>query len=196
MTRYAKIIISFAVLIFSFSCSERHVQYVLSDIALTLEIPASFKVLNAEQMNALNKKGLKLVEDVNHMSVDSVQTKTLITARKNESNYFSVAITPYSVQTDGPYLETVKQVNDLLYNTLHNKIPDAKIDTIKSKKIIGGYEFKEFHMIIPIKEKITMHLFLLSKYYQGYDLGISYVYMDGVTKKQMETILESCKFAY
>jgi len=196
MTRYAKIIDSIAVLIFFCSCSERHVEYVLSDIALKLEIPASFKVLNAEQADDLNKKGLKILEDVNHKPIDASQTKTLITAGKNELNYFTVTIIPYDLHTGGSFMENVRQVDNLLYTTLRNKIPDATIDTVKSKKNIGGLEFKEFHMIVQIKGKITMHLFLLSRYYQGYHMGISYSYIDDITRKQMESILESCKFTY
>jgi hypothetical protein len=197
MTRYAiTILSSFAILIFSLSCSQKRTEYVLSDIGLKLEIPSSFKVLTAAQNDALNKKGLKLVEDANHISLDASQTKTLISAKKNESNYITVTMTPYNVSQDGPYMESVKQVNNLIYNTFHSKIPDAKIDTSTSKKNIGDREFKEFHLAIPIKGQVTMNVIMFSKYYQGFDLTISYVYVDDVSKNQMEDILQSCKFVY
>ena len=196
MTRFAKMIVSFAVLIFFLSCSPKHKEYVLADIGLTLQIPASFKVLTAAQSDSLNKKGLKLMEDANHVSLDASQTKTLISAKKNESNYFTVTMTPYNVSKDGPYMESLNQANKLLYNTFREKIPDAKISTSTSRKTIGDREFKEFHLEILINGNRTMNVVLLSRYYQGFDLSISYVYMDDFTKTQMEDILQSSKFVY
>jgi hypothetical protein len=37
-------------------------------------------------------------------------------------------------------------------------------------------------------------MYLLSKLYEGYDLGISYLYTDEPTKKQIASTLDSFKF--
>jgi len=49
-------------------------------------------------------------------------------------------------------------------------------------------------MKIRVNEKMTMNMFMLAKFYKGYDLGIAYLYLDDVTKNQIQGILESCKF--
>jgi hypothetical protein len=196
MTRYVKAILSsLAVLIASASFSQKPAEHFLSQIGLTLDIPSDFTVLDTAQNEAINQKGLKLIEDANHMSVDASQTKTLIAAKKNDLNYFNVTITPYNPKEDGSYTEAVKNVNNVLYKTFHEKLPDAKIDTVTNSKNIDGLEFSEFHVKIQLNEKMTMHLFMLAKYYKGYDLGIAYLYLDDVTKNQMEDILQGCKFA-
>ena len=196
MTRYAKTILtSLAVLITSFSFSQKPVEYFLSQVGLTLDIPSDFTVLDSNQNEALKQKGIKLTEDVNHMNIDASQTKTLIAAKKNDYNYFNVTITPYDLKEDGSYAEAVKQVNKIIYNTFHEQLPDAKIDTVSNTTIIDGLEFSEFHMKIPLNETVTMNLYGLSKYYKGYDLGIAYLYLDDETKNQMQGILQSCKFA-
>jgi len=96
MIRYTKLILtSLAVLIVSFTFSQKPVAYSFSEIGLTLSIPQDFKVMDAEQNEDVKQKGLKLMEDANHMSVDASQTKTLIAVKKNDLDYFNVSITAY-----------------------------------------------------------------------------------------------------
>jgi len=195
MTRYPKSILTIlAVLIVSFSFSQKPVVYFFSEVGLTLYIPPEFKVLDAEKNDALNKKGQKLMEESNHVSLDASQLKTLIAASKTNLDYFNVTIRPYDVKTEGSYLKASKEVNNMLYHTFHEKLPNAKIDTITNKKNIGGLEFTEFHMKIPVNEKMTLNMFALAKYYKGYDFGITYMYVDDVTKNQIQSIIQSCKF--
>jgi hypothetical protein len=195
MTRYTKTILTALFLLMaSCSFSQKPVVYFFSEVGLTLYIPSDFKVLDAEKNDANNKKGLKMLEESNHVSVDISQTKTLIAARKSIMDYYNVTITPYDLKKDGSYQETAKQVNDMVYKTFHDKLPNAKIDTATGVKNIGGLSFKEFLMKIQINEKVTMIMGMLSRYHKGYDLGMSYLYTDDVTKNQIQSILQSCKF--
>lgn len=91
MTRYPKFILTLlAVLIVSFSFSQKPVVYFFSEVGLTLYIPPDFKVLDAKKNDALNKKGVKSMEEANHLSMDVSQLKTLIAVRKTNFDYFNV----------------------------------------------------------------------------------------------------------
>jgi hypothetical protein len=196
ITRYAKTILTTHILLMaSFSFSQKPVVYFFSEVGLTLYIPSDFKVLDAEKNEANNQKGLKMLEESNHVSVDISQTKTLIAARKSIMDYYNVTITPYDLKKDGSYQAATKQVNDMVYKTFHEKLPNAKIDTATGVKNIGGLTFKEFRMKIQIDEKVTMSMGMLARYYKGYDLGMSYLYTDDITKGQIQSILQSCKFS-
>jgi hypothetical protein len=187
-------LICFFLFLASFTNAQKPVVYYFSEIGLTMYIPSEFKVLDAAKNEALNQKGQKAMEDANHVKVDVSQTKTLIAARKTEKDYFNVTITPFDPKKDGSIDETDAKVKDILFETFHNKMPLAKIDTASSVKIVGGKSFNEFRVKILIDQNTTMYMYLLTKLYKGYELGVTYLYTDEPTKKQMAYTLDSFKF--
>ena len=194
MTNNPKIIlICFFLFLESFTYAQKPVVYYFSEIGLTMYIPSDFNVIDAAKNEAINQHGQKLMEDANHMKVDVSETKTLIAARKSEKDYFNVTITPFDPKKDGSIDESNANVNRILFKTFHDKLPDAKIDTASGVKIVGGKSFSEFRLKILIRNT-TMYMYLLSKLYKGYDLGISYLYTDEPTKKQIASTLDSFKF--
>ena len=195
MSSYAKAIFSsFTILVFSFSHAQKPVVYFFSEVGLTLYLPPEFKVLDAVQNETLNKKGISEMSEANKMTIDASSLKTLIAARKSQSDYFNVTITPYNEIKEGPYYVASKEVNKILYNTFHENLKNSKIDTISNTKTIDGLVFTEFSLKMPVNDKLTMNMFVLSKFYKGYDFGITYLYTDDVTKSQIQSILQSCKF--
>jgi hypothetical protein len=195
MSRYAKAIFSFlAVLVISFSHAQKPVVYFFSEVGLTLYLPPEFKVLDAVQNETLNKKGVSAMSEANNMTIDASPLKTLIAARKSQFDYFNVTVTPYNENKEGPYEDASKQMNKILYTTFHEKLKNAQIDTITRIKTIDGLIFTEFSVKVPVNDKLTLNMFVLSKFYKGYDFGITYLYTDDVTRSQMQSILQSCKF--
>jgi hypothetical protein len=187
-------LICFLLSLTSFTNAQKPVVYYFSEIGLTLYIPSEFKVLDAAKNEALNQKGQKAMEDASHVKVDVSATKTLIAARKSEKDYFNVTLTPFDPKKDGPIEESDDKVKNILFETFHNKIPNAKIDTASSVKIVGGKSFDEFRLKILIDQNTTMYMYLLSKLYKGYELAITYLYTDEPTKKQLAFTLDSFKF--
>ena len=85
-------------------------------------------------------------------------------------------------------------MNKILYTTFHEKMKDVKIDTVTHMKTIDGLVFTEFSLKMPINDNLTVNMFVLSKFYKGYDFGITNLYTDDVTRSQIQSILQSCKF--
>ena len=178
----------------SFTYAQKPVVYYFSEIGLTMYIPSDFNVINAAKNEAMNQRGQKLIEDANHTRVDISETKTLIAARKSEKDYFNVTITPYDPKKDGSIDESDANVQKILFKTFQGKMPNAKIDSASGVKIVGGKSFSEFRMKILINQNTTMYMYVLSKLYKGYDLGITYLYTDELTDKQIASTLNSFKF--
>jgi hypothetical protein len=143
---------------------------------------------------AMAEKGKKAMEDANNIKADFTGLTTLISAMKNPTNFFSSTIKPYYPKREGPYLETNQTVKSVLYNTFKQKIPSAKIDTASSNLAIDGVTFDRFYMRLTLDTKTLFHMVVLSKYYKGYDFGITYLYSDEESKTEIESILKTSKF--
>jgi hypothetical protein len=167
-------------------------QYAFKEVGWSLTLPPQFSVIDSSKTAALNQRGKKLIEESNDIKADFSGTKTLITAMKG-NNYFNSTITPFGPK-DGDYNTSCKKVKDLIFNTFVNKIPNAKIDSSSTAETVGGLEFDKFHIVITMHDKVLFNMFLLSKLYKGFDFGISYLYLDEISKGQIESILNSSRF--
>jgi len=168
--------------------------YFFKEIGWTITLPSDFKALDSIENAKKNERGLKAIEESNEIKADITELKTLIAASKDTYNYFNSTITPFDPKVDGPYDSTNKIVKDMVYKTFLDNMPNAKIDSVTTEETIDGLFFDKFHVTITIKENFILNMFLLSKYYKGYDFGISYLYLDVKTKEQIETMLKNSKF--
>ena len=193
-SNHKTVLICLFIFLASFTHAQKPVVYYFSEVGLTMYLQSDFNVLDAAKREEFNQKGQKLMEDANHMKLDVSETKTLIAARKSALDYFNVTITPFDPDKDGSYETSNAKVDEVLYKTFQSKLPDAKIDTASRVTTIDGKSFSEFRLRILINQNITMYMFLLCKYYKGYDLSISYLYTDELTKKELNTTLASFKF--
>ena len=160
-----------------------------------MTLPPDFKIIDSSKNASLNERGRKAMEDANDINVDVSTTRTLISAMKAPLNYFSSTITPFDPKKDGNYSATNKKVKDVVYKTFLEKIPNGQMDTSSANITIDGLGFDKFQVVETLNGKTLFHMVLLSKYYKGYDFGISYLYMDDATGEQIETILKTCKFS-
>ena len=181
--------------VFKFSFAQQaDRKYFFKEVGWTLIIPAEFKIADSTEDAAVGERGKKAIEETNDIKIDISQTKTLITVTKNTYNYFNCTITPFDPKTDGNYEATSQIVKDMLYKTFSEKMPEGKIDSISTQEKIDGLGFDKFRLTISLNDKILFNMFLLSKYYRGYDFGISYLYMDDKTKEQIESMLRNSRF--
>jgi hypothetical protein len=141
----------------------------------------------------MNERGKKAMDEANNTNIDASTTKTLITAMKG-NNYFSSTLTPFDPKKDGDYAAANLQVKDMLFKTFSGKMPDATIDSSSTSVVLDGLQFDKFHIGIMMDHKTIFHMFLLTRLYRGYDFGISYLYIDDVTKGEIESILASSRF--
>jgi hypothetical protein len=170
--------------------------YTFKQVGWTIILPGDFKVMTQTEDSLKKQQGVKLMEDANDFKADVSQTKTLISATKNQGNLFNATVTPFNTKVDGDFSVSNQSVKQILYKTLKDKMPDAKIDTVTNTRTIDGISFDDFHISVSIMGSVKplFHMFLLSKYYKGYDFGITYIYMNDEIKNQIEKIINTSKF--
>ncbi len=197
MRTFIKIFILPIVFSFCSICNAQQNQriYAFKQIGWTIELPADFLVIDTVENTARMERGVKAMEEANNIKADITETITLIGATKDKYNYFNATIEPFNSKGNTSWQTSNQQLKELLYNTFAEKMKDAIIDTASSKVIIDGISFDKFRVTVTINDKVLFNSLLLSKYYKGYDLGISYLYLDERTKEQIELMLQNSKFS-
>lgn len=186
-------------IVLTFTAALSHAQtpatkYSFPQVGWTMFLPATFKVVDSATSADLQQKGKKILEDANSINVDISSTRTLITARKNAVTTFNSTIRSYNPNKEGDYATANQQVKTSLCKALAAKSPNAKIDTSSSSLVIDGLAFDKFYLQLTLGARVLFHMVILSKYYKGYDWGITYLYNDDVSKAEIESILTNSKF--
>lgn len=187
------------VLISAFACTfcnaqQQNRKFTFKEVGWTITLPAGYEVMDSSTNAAFISKGKKAVEESNDMELDISQMRTLISASKSQFNYFDATITSYDAQEDGNYEELNQGINDVLFKTFEDKMPNQKIDSSTTTTTIDGLIFDKFQIKIPLGEGMIMNMILLSRLRNGFDFGISYLYLDETTKQEIEHMLSTSEF--
>lgn len=168
--------------------------YTFKEVGWTVKLPAGFKELTAAEDAAKNQRGKEMMEDVADAKMDISEMKTLFAATKNTHNYINATITPYDLDKDGDWNASVEAVKELLYRTFEEKMPDAKLDSASSMVTIDGIQFDKFKVTVTLNNKMAFTMFMLAKFYKGYNFGITYLCLDDKTLRDVEAVLNGSKF--
>jgi hypothetical protein len=164
------------------------------EIGWTITIPKSFKLTDSAEIAARNSKGLKAMEDATDIKGDLSTLVTLFAASKDH-NILSSTIEPLGTITETQYAAQLKLVKEVVYKTFAKKATAAKIDSFSSIMTIDGLTFNKFRVTVSMKGKPTFNFIMLAKNYKDYDFGITYLYMDEKTKKEIEAALNESTFS-
>jgi len=170
------------------------IPYYFNEVGLFINVPSKFKVISAEENKQIRARGEKAMEEANNVDINASATTTLISIKEGQFNYLDVTITPYKNYTVQGYAAENKLVKDALYKTFVDRVPSDDIDTTSTAVKINGLSFDVFQMKINLAPSVTLRMFLLSRYYKGYDLGMTYVYIDEVIGKELEAIIKQITF--
>jgi isoleucyl-tRNA synthetase len=180
----------------SFSCYSQDAEkiFVFKELGWTLSLPVSFKILDSIDDSKRSEKGKKASEETNNIEGDISKTRTLISAIKNTYNYFNSTITPFDPKKDGSWDSRNKEIKNFMYQAFSTKMEDAKIDSLTTTETIDGLQFDKYKITVTIDNKVLFTTLLLSRFYKGYDFGITYLYLDAETKEEIEQTLMKSKF--
>lgn len=179
----------------SFSQSQTGKAYTFPQIGWSFVLPADFEPMDSTTASAASQRGTKAIEDASGITADVSKTETLLSATKNSYNYFNATITPFNPAKDGDFSVVNKSMKDVVYTTFAGQMSDAVIDSSSSTVTLDGLGFDKFRVTITVQGKTLFNMFLLSKFYKGYDVGVAYLYLDNDTKQEIETLLSNSKFA-
>lgn len=169
-------------------------RYYFNEVGLFINVPSRFQVISAEENKRIQSKGEKAIEEANNIEVNASATTTLISIKEGPFNYLDVTITPYENYTAQGYAKDNKLVKDAMYKTFADRLPASDIDTSSTVVKVNGLSFDVFQVKLKLAPSVTMRMNLLYKYYKGYDLGMSYVYVDESIGKELEAIIQRITF--
>lgn len=196
------LIISITVLSF-FSCEQNPNEqidegkvvgniYTSDEIGWTIEIPADWKVISKDVMNASYEKGKEVIEEVAG-EIDMSSLKTLISFQKNVMNNFQSTSQPFEESYEGEWLETNQSLKEIIYEAYANQ--GIMADTASSKATIDGLEFDVFKSVIYTPDgNILLHQELYSRLINGYDFGMTLTYSNESDKAVMMQAMHNSKF--
>ena len=161
------------------------------EIGWTILVPNDFAVLDSAQNEAIVNHGKKGLEEEFDAKVNLLKTITLISARKSK-NYFSASLTPPDPQKKQTPAEVISFQEQTIYRAMSQ---NAKVDSSSTKIVMDGLPFRKFDMTIHLNEKASFGMTLVSRLYKEYYFVVAYVYLDKVTKEQIETMLTTSKFS-
>lgn len=177
----------------SYAQQESH-DYFFQEVGWTITLPYDFTLLDLNDYAMDTQGQTPSMEDGTEMSTDIVETQTMFIAIKDRFNHFNVIITPFDPEADGSWEKTNQSAKDQAYRTMAKIMGNEKLDTSSSIEYIDGLAFQKFHISAIINKDERLDMFLLSKWYRGYDFSMAVLSVNDETKRQIELMLRSSRF--
>jgi hypothetical protein len=161
------------------------------DFNWTITIPENFVSMNENEWNKAQQKGKDAIEKTLGEEIID-QTTTIFIFKNEQFNNFEANYQPYDIEIDGNYLETYKEVNEMLYQTFETQIPKAKLDSISSIQKISGLEFQRFDITVDLPNGIKMTTIGFSRLFDKKEFTLNITALDEkIEKKMLDSFLNS-----
>jgi hypothetical protein len=193
--RYFKRLVTITGLSFSLTtsyCQQQTHDYFFQEVGWTITLPYDFALLDLNDYSINMEDEQQNVEE--DMSTGVVTPQTMFIAIKDRFNHFNITITPFDIEEDGNWFKTNQSVKDQAYKTMVKILGGEKPDSSSSIEYIDGLAFEKFHIAATIDKDLRLDMFLLSRWYRGYDFCMSFLSVNDETRKQIELMLKSSRF--
>ena len=159
----------------------------------TIKIPAGFESVPTEQWKKLQNKGAAAVEKTYDAKAENHAT-ALFVFRSDQFNYFESNHQPFDVKKDGDYLESFRDVSNMLYGTFEAQMPQAKLDTSYFQETISGKQFHGFKVAITFPNKMVMEWLLYSRLFGNKEFTVNIMTVDKEKQKLLLDAWRQSKF--
>jgi hypothetical protein len=163
------------------------------DFNWKITIPENFENVSAEDWTKMQNKGADAIEKTFEGEIIN-QSKTIFVFKSDQLNYFESNYQPFDVSIDGNYLESCKNVNEVLLETFKTQMPNAKIDTITTVEKIDNLEFQVFKMKIEYPNKMILNLLMYSRLFGKKEFSVNIMYVDNKKGQLMTEAWKNSKF--
>lgn len=162
-------------------------EYYNKQFKWKITIPASFDSVPVAVWNQMRNRGTSAIEETYDGKIED-QSQTLFVVRSDMFNYFESNFQPFDTTKDGPYEETYKAVNDMMYGTFKAQMPRAVLDSASSFETIDGLQFHKFTVTVTIPQKMVMEALMYSRLFGKYEFSLNIMATNGEKK---ETLLKA-----
>jgi hypothetical protein len=163
------------------------------DFGWKITIPENFENVSAEDWTKMQNKGADAIEKTFEGEVIN-QAKTIFVFKSDQLNYFESNYQPFDVSIDGDYLESCKNVNEVLLETFKTQMPNVKIDTTRSVEKIDNLEFQTFKMKIEYPNKMILNVLMYSRLFNKEEFTVNIMYVDNKKGKMMTEAWKKSRF--
>jgi hypothetical protein len=176
------------------SYSQNNQEYFFDNVGWTITLPQDFALYDFidESRSMQQASGM---DDEYDAAPDMFASQTMMLAIKDRFNYFNITITPFDAEEDGSWEAAMQSWKHQAYKNMAKIIGSEKLDTASSVEYIDGIAFAKFHIAVRVDENIRFDMFLLSRWYNGFDFCITYLNMDEEARKQIEMMLHGSRFS-
>ena len=163
------------------------------DFKWTIVIPENFNSVSPSDWEKMQNKGADAIEDTYGAEVEN-RAKTIFVFKNAEFNYLESNYQPFDVKVDGDYLESCKNVNEIIYETFKTQMPKASLDSSSGVEEIGGLVFQTFKLKIDFPTGMTMHSFMYSRLFDKKEFSVNISYVDDKQGEKMVKAWTNSKF--
>lgn len=163
------------------------------DFKWTIVIPENFINVSPSDWAKMQNKGADAIESTYGEEVIN-QSKTIFVFKNADFNYLESNYQPFDIEVDGDYLESCKNVNEILYETFKTQMPNAIIDSTRTVEKISGLDFQAFKMKIDFPNGMTMHSFMYSRLFDKKEFSVNIMYVDNKQGEKMINAWRNSKF--
>jgi hypothetical protein len=160
-----------------------------------ITIPENFELVKTDKMDQMQNRGENAIEETIGTEIEN-QATNIFFFKSGETNYFEANRQPYDPEIDGDYLEMCKVVNEVIYQTFREQMPDIRIDSTSYVQTIDGLDFQVFNTIITYPNNMTLHGYMFSRLFEGNsEFAVNIMYTDEKKGEQMLQAWENSTFS-
>ena len=149
-----------------------------------ITIPENFENVSVVDWAKLQNRGKEAIEKTYDAEMVD-HTTTIFVFRADQFNYFEANCQPFDISIDGDYLESFKEVNQVLFNTFKAQIPNVVLDSLSSDEIVDGFKFNKFKVIVNFPNKVIMDFTMYSRLFNKKEFTVNIMTVDKEKRKML-----------
>lgn len=163
------------------------------DFGWKITIPENFENVSEDDWTKMQNKGADAIEKTFDEEVIN-QAKIIFVFKSDQLNYFESNYQPFDVAVDGDYLESCKNIHEILLETFRTQMPKAKIDASRTVEKIDNLEFQTFKMKIEYPNKMVLNVLMYSRLFNNKEFTVNIMYVDNTKGQMMSDAWENSRF--
>ena len=163
------------------------------DFKWSILIPKGFTQVSEKEWSENQQKGENAIEKTTGEEVIN-EAKTIFVFKTDDMNYFEANYQPFDIKIDGDYLENNKNVNNTIYQTFKDNMPNAKIDTLSSTEKIDNLIFYKHETKIHLPNNQILDMIMYSKLFDKKEFTVNIMFVDPKRGKEMIDAWKNSKF--
>ncbi|GAA5098554.1 hypothetical protein GCM10023210_34840 [Chryseobacterium ginsengisoli] len=189
----------FSILFSLFICFNIYAQnsgteFYSPDFKWKIQIPEGFEKVNSEEWAKMQGKGEQALEKTVGQDVIN-HSKTIFIVKSGNFNYLETNYQPFDTKTDGNYEEANKFVNDIVYKSFKENMPDAKITNTTTKEKINNLIFYKSSFKILMPNNMTMEMIMFSRLFGKKEFTLNIMFMDPEKGEEMLNVWKNSTFS-